>query len=204
MAQDLAKLIAQENWHPTALVGHSAGGALALRTSTLIDPHPLVIGINPALDTFHGVAGVLFPVMAKLLAVTPGVSSLFAKSGSRVSRVRALIESTGTTLPDEGINLYQRLVSDRTHVDATLLMMAQWSLDDLHADLPQTHSPTLFLTGDQDLAVPPMVADDAASVMRDARVVHLAGLGHVAHEEDPQRLADEIETFVHSCIAHPA
>ncbi|WP_050929651.1 alpha/beta fold hydrolase BchO [Aestuariivita boseongensis] len=196
MAHDVAALIAQEGWEPAAIVGHSAGGALALRLSQLLPHTPAIIGINPALGHFQGLAGVLFPVMAKLLALTPGVAGFFSRSAANPDRVRNLIETTGTTLPDEGLALYRRLVGDRGHVDATLLMMAQWSLDDLLRDLPQITAPTLFLAAERDEAVPPSVAEAAAARMPNAQVTHLMALGHLAHEEDPAQIAQLITQFL--------
>lgn len=196
MARDLAALIAQEGWDPAAIIGHSAGGALALRLSQLLADTPAVIGINPALGHFQGLAGVLFPVMAKLLALTPGVAGFFSRSAANPDRVRNLIETTGTTLPDDGLALYRRLVGDRGHVDATLLMMAQWSLDDLLRDLPQINAPTLFLAAELDEAVPPSVAETAAARMPNAQVIHLMALGHLAHEEDPDQIARLITEYL--------
>ena len=196
MAQDIAALIEQENWHLQAIIGHSAGGALALQLSQLVSPKPSVIGINPALDQFEGVAGVLFPIMAKLLALTPGVAGFFSRSAGNPDRVRSLIESTGSEVSDRGLALYRQLVGDRSHVNATLLMMAQWSLDDLQKDLAKITARTLFLTGDRDEAVPPSVADEAALRMPDARVIHLSDLGHLAHEEDPQKISALVLAFL--------
>ena len=196
MAHDLAALIAQEGWTPLAVIGHSAGGALALRVSQLIAPAPIVVGINPALGHFQGVAGVLFPVMAKLLSLTPGVAGFFSRSANKTDRVRSLIESTGSDITDEGLRLYRKLVGDRRHVDATLLMMAQWSLDSLLDDLPKIASPTLFLAGGRDQAVPPDVVEAAAHRMPNAKVIQFPDLGHLAHEEDPGQITAQITSFL--------
>ncbi len=196
MAKDVAALLSQQQWMPVAVVGHSAGGALALRLSHLLSPTPAVIGINPALGHFQGLAGVLFPVMAKLLALTPGVAGFFSRSAANPDRVRSLIESTGTTLSDHGLALYRRLVGDRGHVDATLLMMAQWTLDDLLRELPTITAPTLFLAGEHDEAVPPSVSEDAAARMPNAKVMRLPDLGHLAHEEDPAQICSLIQDFL--------
>jgi len=204
MANDIAALITHQKWEPQAIVGHSAGGALALRLSGLLSPVPTVIGINPALDHFQGVAGVLFPVMAKLLALTPGVAGFFSRSAANPDRVRSLIESTGTTLSDHGLALYRRLVGDRGHVDATLLMMAQWTLDDLLRDLPEIKARTLFLVGDRDEAVPPSVSEGAAARMPNAKVTHLPDLGHLAHEEDPVQISNLIAEFLAEVTAEHA
>ena len=199
-ADDIAALCAQEGWHPVAIVGHSAGGALALRLSNMmLSPRgqiPRVIGINPALDHFQGVAGVLFPVLAKMLAAVPFTARLFANSARNMNRVEALITGTGSDLDMMGMAYYQRLTSDRDHADATLLMMSQWELEDLLRDLSGVPAGTLFLAGGNDKAVPSSVSDKAARKMPDAQVIHLPHLGHLAHEEAPDEIARHILDFL--------
>ena len=199
-ADDIVRLCDQEGWHPTALVGHSAGGALALRLSQrLVSPRghpPEVIGINAALDNFKGLAGVLFPVLAKLLAAVPFTAKLFAQSSAAPGRIEALIRSTGSDIDAEEMAYYRRLISDRDHADATLMMMAQWSLDDLLQGLEAIPAQTLLIAGDKDATVPPAVSDRAAARIPNARAVHLPDLGHLAHEEAPQEVADLILGFL--------
>jgi magnesium chelatase accessory protein len=74
-------------------------------------------------------------------------------------------------------------------------MMAQWSLDGLNKALPRITVPTLFLHGENDGAVAVTVAQRAASVMPAAELVTLPGIGHLAQEEAPQRVAEEIGRF---------
>lgn len=196
MAEDVEKLCAHEGWQPVAIVGHSAGGALALRLSqTILSPRgqsPKVIGINPALDHFEGIAGVLFPVMAKLLAAVPFTAHVFSRASKSPRRVKSLIDSTGSVLDSDGLALYQQLVGDRDHADATLLMMAQWQLETLLDDLGSVPAGTSFIVGDLDRTVPPKVADKAAAKIPDAQVIRLPGLGHLAHEEAPDLVAGRI------------
>ena len=200
MTEDVEKLCAHQGWKPTAIIGHSAGGALALRLSQrLLSPRgqvPKVVGINPALDHFEGIAGVLFPALAKLLAAVPFTAQVFSRVSKSRDRVRSLINSTGSELDSDGITLYQRLVSDRNHADATLLMMAHWDLEKLLADLASVPAGTLFIVGDNDGTVPPKVAEKAAAKMPDARVIHLPGLGHLAHEEAPDVVVGRILEFL--------
>lgn len=192
MAEDLLALATAQNWEPVAIIGHSAGAAVALRLSELGLPGQ-VIGINAALGTFKGVAGWLFPAMAKLLALTPFSASLFAGTMTD-AKVRSLIGGTGSAIDDAGIALYLRLASDRAHVDATLRMMAQWQLDGLLARLPQFAQRVTLIVGEKDAAVPPQTSRDVALILPDARVVSLPGLGHLAHEEAPQAVAAAIRT----------
>ena len=196
MAADIAALCAQEGWQPAAIVGHSAGGALALRLSQILAPTPTIVGINPALDNFRGLAGVLFPAMAKLLSLTPGAAQFFSRSADNPDRIRALIEGTGSRLDDQGLALYRCLVSSPAHVDATLLMMAQWPVDGLRSRWSKIGARTLFLAGARDDAVPPSVAHAAARAMPQAQVIDLPDLGHLAHEEDAETVARHIVDFL--------
>lgn len=188
MAEDMLSLIRHQGWNPALIVGHSAGVAIALRLWELgLRPAREVIGINAALGNFKGVAGWLFPLMAKALAVTPFSASMFAATTTR-SSVRALIRGTGSTLDQEGLELYYRLATDRGHVDATLSMMAQWSLDGLLVRLGQIDAPVHLITGLNDAAVPPQTSRDAVAVLANARLTELPDLGHLAHEEDAEAI----------------
>jgi magnesium chelatase accessory protein len=199
MAEDLAALCASQGWRPETIVGHSAGGALALRLAELLpDPMPRVVGINAALGPFEGVAGWLFPLLAKALALNPFAPSIFARLAGGEPGVRRLLASTGSAVDDEGARLYARLIADRRHVGGTLMMMAQWRLDELLERLPFIHAPTLLITGDGDRAVPPAVSARAAERLPNARLIGLPGLGHLAHEEAPERVAALIREFTRS------
>jgi len=191
MAEDVLSLVRHEGWQPKALIGHSAGAAIALRMVEMGLRPDAVIGINAALGNFKGVAGWLFPAMAKLLAMTPFSASLFAASTTR-SSVHNLLQGTGSNLGKAGENLYFRLATDKGHVDATLSMMAQWSLDGLLARLPQIDTPVHLITGANDKAVPPKTSADAVARLPNATLTALDGLGHLAHEEDAAQIADAI------------
>ena len=196
MAEDIQALCQQENWEPDVIVGHSAGGAIALQMAitgaALHRSQPLVIGINAALGEFPGLAGLVFPLMAKALAAVPFTASLFSGASANPARIKALIGSTGSTLDAQGLDLYRRLVADRSHVDATLLMMAQWKLQPLLKSLPDYTGPVRFIVGEKDSTVPPTVSLMAAQKMSDATVTNLPNLGHLAHEEAPVAVADLI------------
>ncbi|MBM1221726.1 alpha/beta fold hydrolase [Ponticoccus sp. SC2-23] len=195
MAEDIGKLLAQEGWRPQAIIGHSAGAAIALRMAMEDPPPGGVIGINAALGKFRGVAGWLFPLMAKVLAFNPFSANMFTATATPAS-VGKLLKGTGSTLDPEGEALYLRLAQDRGHVDATLSMMAQWDLDDLLAALPTIDVPVLLITGGRDTAVPPETSVQAARDLPQATVLDLDGLGHLAHEEAPERIAAEIMSWL--------
>lgn len=193
MAEDLAALARAEGWAPAAIIGHSAGGAVGLRLAEHLGTSK-VIGINAALAPFSGLAGVMFPLMAKLLALNPFTALAFSAGGSALTRAERLIGSTGSTLGPEGLALYARLIADRTHVDGTLKMMAHWDVRPLLNRLAAYPGQAVFLCGAKDAAVPPAVARAAAARMAQAHVEVLPGLGHLAHEEAPAEVGAWILT----------
>ena len=196
MAEDLSALCKDQGWTPDAIIGHSAGAAIALEMARHMSPAPPVIGINAALGNFKGLAGLLFPLMAKALAMTPWVARLFTASTSRPQSVTRLIEGTGSHLPDEDLRWYRALIGDEGHVDGTLAMMAQWDLDPLLRALPAHPSRTLLITGDRDKAVPPSTSRDVALKMPEGHHVSLPGLGHLAHEEDAEAVFSAFRAFL--------
>jgi magnesium chelatase accessory protein len=197
VAADIANLCAQEGWSPALIIGHSAGGAVALELARQgrITPHHLVI-INGALENFKGAAGWLFPMMAKMLALNPLTGILISQGSRSTQQVRSILSTAGTDLDDKGLSYYARLIQRRAHVDGTLAMMAQWSLDALNRALPEITTPTLFIHGEKDGAVAVSVAERAAAMMPAAKLVTLPGVGHLAHEEAPDRVAHEIARFI--------
>jgi magnesium chelatase accessory protein len=199
-AEDLWTLMDHLGAAPTVAAGHSAGAAIALRMAEM---RPLrgIVGINAALGAFEGIAGWLFPIMAKVLALNPLIPPIFARTARSEKRVRELIASTGSRIDDEGMALYRRLIGDAGHVDGTLAMMSQWRLDGLVARLPRIAVPTLFLVGDRDGTVPPDVSRRAAERMPDAGVESLGPYGHLVHEEVPDLVAERVTAFLRPLVA---
>lgn len=196
VADDIANLCAQEGWVPDLIIGHSAGGAVSLELARQgrLNPQHLVI-VNGALENFRGAQGWLFPIMAKALALNPFTGFLISQGGRSMQQVRSILSSAGTELDDVGLSHYARLIQRRAHVDGTLAMMAQWSLDDLNRALPLITTPTLFIHGENDGAVAIRIAERAAARMPCAKLVRLKGVGHLAHEEVPDKVAEEIARF---------
>lgn len=201
MSEDIATLCKSEDWAPVAIVGHSAGAAIALDLAMRFDPVPAVVGINAALGRFKGVASWLFPLLARLLSLNPLTAAIFTLGKDHRARARRLIEGTGSVLDEAGIRLYATLIGDRRHVDATLQMMTQWDVEGLRRRLPRITARTLLITGSNDRAVPPHTSEDAASHLPNAELMKIDWLGHLAHEENPATIAENIGQFLRSLPA---
>lgn len=197
MAEDIAALCAQEGWQPEAIIGHSAGAAVAFELADRLPrPAPRVIGINAALSNFKGVAGVMFPLMAKALAMMPGIASFFTASNSSPRSVKRLIEGTGSHLAADDLQYYGTLVSDRDHVNATLQMMAQWDLAPLLAELSKSDVHGLLIAATGDRAVPAATSREIAAKIAGLDYLELPDLGHLAHEEAPDVVAEQILAYL--------
>jgi len=202
MTAALARLLRDLGADPAAIVGHSAGAAVALNLAPRLPVRPrAVVAINPSLGSFEGIAGWLFPVAAKLLALNPFVPGAFARLFGTGRRVERLIASTGSQIEPEGVAQYRRLVADPAHVAGTLAMMARWTLDPLLGRLPAIDIPVLFILGAGDRAVPPAQSAAQARRMPDARVVRLDGFGHLVHEEAAQDVLAALVPFLKECTA---
>ena len=195
MARALTALVQTLQMQPALIVGHSAGAALAVRMALdgLATPQRIV-GINAALLPLGGLAGQWFSPAAKLMAALPLVPRLFAWRAQSPAVLGRLLDGTGSTLNSEGRALYHRLVSDADHVAGALAMMANWDLPQLARDLPRLSTRLHLIVGERDRAVPPEDARKVLALLGPAargQLHSLAGLGHLAHEEAPQRM-DEL------------
>ena len=192
MAAALADLTAELGLAPAAAAGHSAGAAVLARMCLdgRLAPR-LLVALNGALKPFPGFASVLFPSMARMLFLNPVTPRLFSWTADRAA-VQRLIQGTGSRLDAAGLDLYRRLFARPAHVAGALGMMANWNLDALDRDLPRLAPRTLLVVGSEDKAIAPDTAFAVRDRLPDARVELLRGLGHLAHEEAPERVAAAI------------
>ena len=189
-AQGVASFLRALNVTPHALIGHSAGAAIAARmVRDGATPPAGIVGINAALLPFPGPLGPFAPMLARTLFYNPFSLSLFAYRASRPGAIADLMRSTGSTLDARGIELYERLFRSKGHLEGTVALMAHWDLVALRKELPHLHAPLTLIVGDKDRAVPPDAALDVQLLVRHARVATAPGLGHLAHEEDPAAVA---------------
>ena len=196
MAEDVRALIQHENWHLKAILAHSAGAALGLRILQSAKSDVPLIAVNPALTPFKGMAGVLFPIAARVVALSPIMAKMIKRKMSGSGQVVSLMETTGSKISPEGLNLYAKLFRSDSHLEGTLLMMAQWKLDGLVADLPRITVPCTFLVGENDKAVPPRSVRETAGKMPNAKVMSYKGYGHLLHEEAPALVADQLRAVL--------
>lgn len=186
MARGIAQLLDELAWPVQAFIGHSAGAAIAAQMvlDTPLQPEVL-IGINPAWLPLPGLAGLLFPPAAKLLAMTPAVPHWFARQASRPGVLEKLLQSTGSVLDARGNALYAQLVASPAHAQGALNMMAAWDLSRGREKLRQLRCPVQLLVGGKDATVPPVQAKQAMELLHNGELTEWPAYGHLVHEEAP-------------------
>jgi magnesium chelatase accessory protein len=196
MAGALGALLEALGARPALAAGHSAGAAILARMSLdrLIAPAGLV-SLNGALLPLSGLPGTLFAPLAKLLAATSLMSRLFAWRAADRAVIERMLKDTGSTLEPAGVELYGRLARNPGHVGAALGMMASWELRELERDLPRLEPRLLLVVGGNDRTIPPAHALRVKRLVPGAALVTLAGLGHLAHEERPEAVAELVVGF---------
>ena len=193
---DLALMLRKLKIEPNLVVGHSAGSAiainLALKATFKLD---CVVCLNGALGNFTGLAGILYPFLAKLLAMSPFTVPLFTSLYSSKNQVEKFLGMTGSKISSEGIAYYKKLISDKNHVEGTLSMMSQWNLNKLTLEWKNLEVPTYFILGEQDNIVQNSDSLTAAKEIKHSRVQINANHGHLMHEEDPDLIFSQILTY---------
>lgn len=190
MGSALDALLRELEIRPALVVGHSAGAAILVRLCLDggIEPR-LLVALNGALTPFPGLASVLFPSMARMLFLNPITPKIFAWSADQPA-VERLIRGTGSRLDAQGLDLYRRLFRHPGHVAGALGMMANWDLAGLDRDIRRLRVRTLLVVGGDDKAIAPETAFALQKRLPGSRVELMRNLGHLAHEEAPERVAE--------------
>lgn len=197
VADRLSGLLQTLGIAPRWAVGHSAGAAIIVRMALDgMKSLRALASINGALLPLPGWSGAVFPPVAKLLAANSLAARLFAWRANDAAAVRRLVASTGSTLDRTGLDLYGRLIGSPAHVAGTLQMMAAWDLEALQRDLPRLDVPLHLLVGQEDRTVSPAEAERVRKFVPAATMQSLPGLGHLAHEEQPDAVAVALERCV--------
>jgi len=197
MAREVARLLEALDTPPAAIIGHSAGAAIALQLALDHGYQGPIVGLSAALRPFPGALAHIFPAIAKTLFVNPLVPRIFTGSIDLVGGAEKFLwRSTHSRIDREGLACYARLLKHPGHAGGALAMMANWDLPALRARMDAVRNPVLLLHGRNDPAIPLDWARDAARWLPDARLDVLPGLGHLAHEEAPEAAANRIAAFL--------
>jgi magnesium chelatase accessory protein len=164
-----------------------------------------VVSLGGALLPFPGMAGKLFPAMARGLFVNPFMPELFAMRARMPGQIPSFIgKSTGSRIDARGLALYERLMHTSGHIGGALALMAHWDLEPLEKALPGLNLPVLLAHGSKDSTIPASTSRTVATRLPQAELKILSGLGHLAHEEQPEPHATLITGFARTHGLLPA
>ncbi len=197
MTRELEALVQNQGWHVTAIIGHSAGAAVALSLAPKLEQSlPTVISIAGALNPFGGLLAPFFRAAAQTLSKTPGLAHFVALRANKIEAVHRLVRQTGSDLDAQGYKCVQYLMKKPAHIASVLSMMGGWNLSSLQTLDPELSHRFLSIEMANDIAVPAGQSAQLVLGNPNAETITLEGLGHLGHEEDPERVAAEIRRFL--------
>lgn len=188
LADDLDALIDALGLAPTALVGHSMGGAVAFEEAARHPDRVLaVVGVGAAIE---------LPEQARAGLATR--AETVERDG--MNAVAETVATNGTApafrqaRPEEFQELISLLGSNDVNGYAAqcraLVSMA------ITEHLGWIAAPVLLVCGELDAVSPPAVNRDAAGWIPNARVVELAGCAHIVPWEKPDELRAALRPFL--------
>ena len=186
------ELIKKISFVPDLIVGHSAGAAIAVLLSEKIQAKSGVICINAAFGEFPGLAGVMFPIFAKIIAVVPFSSDVLAGLSRNKERTEKLIANTGSEITKDRLRHYKLLFSKPNHVKGTLKLMAEWNLSEFLENLKNCDTNINFLVGNLDKTVPISISKKWSQTLPRTKYDEISGAGHLVHEEKPYEVSQII------------
>ncbi|MEO0465029.1 MAG: alpha/beta fold hydrolase BchO [Pseudomonadota bacterium] len=189
----LTALLSDMDICPTSVVGHSAGAAIAVSMVARRELAPSsLVSINGALKPFEGPMQIIAPTIAKAATFGGLAARMVSRNSSGPSQIRNLISSIGSDPDKVDVTSYASLLQRHGHIQGALSMMANWDLTSVLYDCTQIEQPILFIAGGNDLAVAPDISKHAAGRAPNGAYFEIDGVGHLAHEENPEAVADII------------
>ena len=150
------------------------------------------ICINAAFGEFPGIAGVMFPIFAKIITVVPYSSDILASLSRNNERTEKLIANTGSKITNDRLDYYKILFSKPDHVKGTLKLMAEWDLSEFLNHLKNSDANINFLVGTLDKTVPISISKKWSQILTKSNYKEIQGAGHLVHEEMPYEVSQSI------------
>lgn len=174
-------------------VGHSAGAAILCRLCLDGDLRPRrLVSLNGALLPLPGFKHPAFTPLVRSVVASDWLPRWFARRLESPQEIERLLARTGSRLDARGLELYARLSRCSGHSGAALAMMGQWDPRPLEHELPSLSVPLRLIVGAEDRMILPGEATRVRRLVPQAELIQLPALGHLAHEEAPERIADLI------------
>ncbi len=191
MAASIVALLSVLGVVPRIAVGHSAGAAILCRLG--LDgalQAAEIVSLNGALLPLSGFKHPAVTPLVRAIASSDWVSRFFARRLESPREVARMLAATGSTLDARGMELYGRLSRSPAHAGAALTMMAVWDVRPLERELARLPIPLTLVVGSRDRMILPGEASKVHRLLPTAELVQFPDLGHLAHEERPDFIAE--------------
>lgn len=193
MAQWLEEALVQLQVSPNLLVGHSAGGAVALAMA-LTHPERSVLGLAPSLvpppPLYNSLVG---PWLGPIVRSRPSLAFGHWLAGQHLV-IDRLLASTASPIDVNQQRRYRTLFASKAHLEGTLAFMAGTDLPALLAD-PRLSSiqKVAILSARDDPWIPAASLQEIVQTrLPTARTRWLDKGGHLFHESDSRPVLDFI------------
>jgi pimeloyl-ACP methyl ester carboxylesterase len=183
-----------------SLLGNSMGGRIALEVASEAPERVAsLVLLDPA------VAGLPWPFYARLLRIVPvgaGAVPFPLRRRLVIMGIRQLFGDPGRLPPpaylagaDEFVRIY-RHARARVALLSAIRGLARDPVMPFWERVERVSAPTLILWGQEDRLVPVRLGRRLASVLRDAELAVLPGVGHVPQFEVPDLTGDLVRGFL--------
>jgi magnesium chelatase accessory protein len=189
----LTILLESLNFQPDFVVGHSAGAVILCNMALGHQINPrVIISVNGAFVPLFGVGSSFISRLGKRFSKRPLLHRILARRAFNRRNVARVLESTGSRVSEQDIELYAKLLQQPAHVMSALSLMSQWDLGSFIAQLTFLTQPLYLLVGGNDKAVPLKDVFEIMQHVKAATLYPLPQLGHLAHEEQPDLVGERI------------
>src|SRR5882672_10502855 len=178
------------------LCGNSMGGEIALNLA-LLDPGRvagLILIDSAGVDVPGGGSlapgYLLVPVVGRVLTAMALRSDKLVRQGLE----KSFYDQTKVT--NERVANYYRPLQTRGGQLAALRARTQADQFPIEEDLSKIKLPTLIIWGAEDQLIPLAAGRKINSLIQDSKLVILDNCGHLAQEEMPERVVDEVTKFI--------
>lgn len=164
---------------PYAVIGHSNGGALAIRAISLDKLHPkkLILLAASGIRTGHAPRRTVLKIIAK----TGNLATIWMPERYRQGLRKSLYNTAGSDM----------LVAP--HLEETFKKTVR---QDVKADAARLNLPTLLIYGSDDKAVPVEHGQQYADLIKGSRLEIIKGAGHFLHVDAADKINGLIKEFI--------
>lgn len=175
----IEKFLTKINVQQKAIIGHSNGGAIAIRglASGILQTDKLVLLASAGVRSEYKGRKKLFRVAAK----TAKVATVAVPPKARLKLKKSAYKTIGSDMfvAEDMQESFKSIISD-----------------DVQADAAKIRVPTLLLYGDTDSATPVAYGEKFANIIPEAKLLIIPQAGHFVHIDAEETVLSSIKDFI--------